>query len=307
MVGDTDHYLSPYVHGVAAASGRLGLLHSQISIRQPFQLILERVMDVRPHVLWTHMLLWPPLGSPGPSELLHLCFLARRQFGTAVIIHDGDLKSATRWPHDISDSVDLALLNHHHDRSAWKVPTLYWPYACFPQDRIAPSVFEMQCSLAFAGQIAAPGAGGIYDARSNFLRLVQARVPGFRLFGGGQDNTLLRTADLAASAGAVLGFGRPNSGWIDNRVFQYPGAGGILLHDDVPTSAGMEPWDGTHGQYVPYPTGDVQAVKEIMVEIQGLPARSRQSLRDQAFQHGQEHHSYTARVQQVLDFLGLRR
>ena len=310
MIGDTDHYLSPYIHGIAAASGKLGILHSQISIRQPVAVILQRVLDVQPHVLWTHMLLWGPEGSPPPAALLQVCRLARQRFGTKVIIHDGDLKERTRWPADISAEVDLALVNHRHDRSAWGIPVLYWPYACFPQSEIAKPVPSLRCTLAFAGQLSREGAAGIYDARTAFVRTLQDRVPGMRVFDGSDGNTLLRTADLAASADAILGFGRPGTGWVDNRLLQYPGAGGIVLHDDVPDDLGMTAWRGMakhgyqRGEYVPYESGNVDSVIAALESLQAnqnlLPV-----LRGDAHSHGQQYHSYTARVQQVLDTLGL--
>jgi hypothetical protein len=315
LVGDTDHYLSPYIHGVAAASGRLGILHSQISIRVGIDRILRRIEDVRPHLLWTHMLLWPPKGSPQASVLLAACTMARRRYGTKVVIHDGDLKERTRFPQDISSGVDLALLNHRHPRTAWKVPTLYWPYACFPQEKLAAPVEALRCRLAFAGQLASipfrlPGPpAGIYDARSQFVRILEGREVGMRVFDGSDGNTLLRTADLAVSAGAVLGYGRPGSDWVDNRVFQYPGAGGILLHDDVPDDAGMEPWDasGDHitGHYIPYESGNPDSVAAALDCLAAAPETVRQGLRKRAFVHGQKHHSYTARVQQVLAALDL--
>jgi hypothetical protein len=302
MIGDTDHYLSPFIHGVAAASGRLGILHSQVGVRNTFELIMQRIQDVRPHLLWTHMLLWPPVESPHAEILLAACKLARHRYGTKVIIHDGDLKEATRFPRDISDGVDLALLNHRHDRSVWKVPTLYWPYACFPQDKLAPPVDALRCRLAFAGQV----GGGIYDERSQFIRTLEGRQVGLRIFDGAGGNTLLRSADLAASANAILGFGRPDSDWVDNRVFQYPGAGAILIHDDVPADADMDPWDGhTEGHYVAYESGNPDSVIEALDRLAGAHGMVRGTLRARAFAHGQQHHSYTARVKQVLAALDL--
>lgn len=300
MIGDTDHYLSPYIHGVVAASGKLGILHSQISVRQDFAKLFQRIEDVRPHLLWTHMMLWPPEHSA--QVMIRLCEMARCRFGCKVILHDGDYKERTRWPHDVSGAVDLALLNHRHDRSAWKVPTLYWPYACFPQDEIAKPVSSLRCELAFAGQV----GGGIYDERSTFVRAIQAQGVNVQVFDGRDGNTLLRTADVAASADAILGFGRPGSDWMDNRVFQYPGAGAILLHDDVPADAGMVPWSGgVQGHYVSYKSGSVDSVIEALARLRGAHEMVRGTLRARAFDQGQRDHSYTARVKQVLDFFGM--
>ena len=304
MIGDCDYYFSPYIHGVAAASGRLGILHSQVNIRAGFKTILARIQDVQPHILWTHMLLWPPVGSRHTSVLLYLCRQARQRYGTKVIIHDGDYKKRTRHAVDISDAVDLALVNHRHDRSAWKVPTLYWPYACFPQDELAAPVPSLRCGVAFAGQVS---RGAVYNARTAFVDALMAHPEvDLRVFDGTGGNTLLRTADLAASADAILGFGRPGSDWVDNRVFQYPGAGAILLHDDVPEDSGMEPWSGVDpGHYVPYESGNPESVIDALRRLRCAGPIWTAALRQRAFLHGQDNHSYTARVKQVLRHFNL--
>jgi hypothetical protein len=83
-------------------------------------------------------------------------------------------------------------------------------------------------------------------------------------------------------------------------VFQYPGAGAILLHDDV---AGiLEP--DVH--YLPYRSGEASSVLEALQRAQALPEEEQWALRERAFRFVQEKHSSVARVRQVLDALGLR-
>jgi hypothetical protein len=295
MLGDCDHYLSPYIFGVAQGMARLGHWHSQVSIRQPIDVIERRIADVRPDVLWTHMLLWPPPGAPTVERLVGVMELAHRA-GARVIIHDGDYKPATRHPHDISAWCSLALLNHAFDRSWWRVPTLRWPYFAFAQDRIANPDASLACDLFFAGTT---GASPVYAARTKLIEAVRRR--GVKLRQPDDGNTLLRTAEIAASAGAVLGFGRPGtSGWVDTRVFQYAGAGGILLHDDV--AGYLEPW--VH--FVPYRSGDVDSIVEALARLRRLDAAERRAIRETAFTHVQTHHSSVPRVAQVLTALELQ-
>lgn len=303
MLGDTDHYLSPYIHGVAQGMARLGHLHSSVSIRQPAHVIQQRILDVRPDVLWTHMLLWAPAGAPATPSLLALVDQAARA-GSRVVIHDGDYKPATRHPESLTSWCSLALANHTFDRSAWKVPVLRWPYFAFDQDSIAAALPELACDLFFAGTL---GGGPVYGERTRFIAAVQHDVDrrarhrgrrGFRLSDPNDGNTLLRTAELAASAGAVLGCGRPGvDGWVDTRVFQYTGAGAILLHDDA--AGYLEPW--VH--FAPYTSGDAGSVIEALERIEGLGEAGRAALRMRAFHHCQAHHSASARVRQVLEQL----
>jgi len=294
MLGDCDHYLSPYIFGVQQAMARLGHWHSQVSIRQSASVIEQRISDVHPDILWTHMLLWAPGGAPSTPELLQVVERAARR-GALVIIHDGDYKQATRHPHDISRWCSLALCNHRFDRSAWNVPTLHWPYFAFAQERIADAVPALRCPLFFAGTV---GREPVYAARTAFLE--ELRRVGVRVRIPDGHNTLFRTAEVAASADAVLGFGRPGvSGWVDTRVFQYPGAGGILLHDDA--AGYLEPW--VH--FVPYESGSAASVVDALERLAAARESERQVLRERAFAHVQQHHSSVARVRQVLSALEL--
>lgn len=294
MIGDCDHYLSPYILGVAAACGQLGVWHTQVSIRQPAAVIRQRLDELQPDLVWTHMLLWAPTGSCPRDELLSMCE-AQRKRGAFVLLHDGDAKEKMRYPSSVAHAVSLALVNHAYDRSVWGVPTMWWPYAAMPQFALARSTAsEFTCELAFAGQVV---ENAIYSARGRLIEALRRSPIDFRVFDSTRGlNTLWRTAELAACAGAVLGFGRKDvRGWVDTRVTQYTGAGAILVHDDV---AGLfEPW--VH--FVPYETGSADSVVAALQRLKGEGATFGFAMRERAFEHAQAHHSWTARVHQVLE------
>lgn len=293
MIGDCEHYKSPYMRGVAQAMKLLGHEHAEVSIRLPARTIEQRVRLWRPDILWTHMLLWAPVGAPPVAELTAIVEAAAKH-GARVVIHDGDAKPATRHPHDISRWCSLALVNHGYDRSAWRVPTLRWPYFAQVQPDMPPVNASLRCGLFFAGTL----GGGIYSARSQLVEALQERGIDVRTPKAG-DNTIDQTAEIAASADAVLGFGRPEvPGWVDTRVFQYPGAGGILLHDDV--QGYLEPW--VH--FVPYQSGSVDSVVDALAQLGAKTDAERMALRLSAFSFVQAHHSSVARVRQVLARLG---
>lgn len=294
-IGDFDLYFSPYNHGVAQGMWRLGHWHSQVNIRQSKEVIRQRLIDVQPHILWTHMYLWPPQGSPPVPWLIELALEAKRKWGTKVVLHDGDYKEKTRHAEDLSSWCAVALCNHDFDRSAWKIPKLHWPYFCFAQDRIMP-VAKRSAGLFFAGTVANDQT---YSARTHLLDDVRARgVPLTIVQPSTNDgNTLFRTAEVASSSEAVLGFGRPGvRGWIDTRVFQYPGAGAILLHDEAHA---LEPW--VH--YAPYISGSAESVADAYKRVLALPPGENMAMRERAFKFVQEKHSSVARVKEVLDFL----
>jgi len=296
LLGDCDHYLSPYIFGVAQGMTRLGHWHSSVNIRQRAEVIEQRIADVRPDVLWTHMLLWAPGGAPSTPDLLGIVERAAKR-GARVIVHDGDYKPATRHPHALPWCA-LALCNHRFDRSAWKCPTLFWPYFAFAQDRIAEHDPRLACDLFFAGSIS---RDPVYAARTRLLDGLLSRRVKLRTPEPADGNTLFRTAEIAASSEAVLGFGRPGvSGWVDTRVFQYPGAGGILLHDDV--AGYLEPW--VH--FVPYQSGIPESVLDALGRLRAMQATGVYAIRKWAFAYVQDKHSSIARVAQVLAALELR-
>lgn len=295
MLGDVDHYVSPYMRGVKQAMALLGHVHAEVSIRLPAKVIDQRLRLWQPDIIWTHMLLWAPQGSAHVNHLIAVIEAASAR-GALVVLHDGDAKPATRYPRDISGWCDLALVNHAYYRSEWRVPTLRWPYFAPAQAAIAAPVESLRCGLFFAGTI---GAGATYAARSKLLGTVGARGVNVCTPVAGT-NTLDRTSEIAASADAVLGFGRPDvPGWVDTRVFQYPGAGGILLHDDV--QGYLEPW--VH--FVPYQSGSADSIVEALARLRSIGDEARRDLRRRAFAHVQKHHSSVVRVRQVLAQLEL--
>lgn len=293
MLGDCHHYISPYMRGVKQAMELLGYPHAEVSIRSSAKLIEQRIRLWRPDVIWTHMLLWPPAGSPPVAALIEIMQRAVA-LGARVLIHDGDARLSMRYPYDISSWCSLALVNHACERSAWRVPALRWPYFAPVQQRIASPVPELRCGLFFAGRT----GGHLYTARTALLESIRARGIDLRMPTVDGQNTLDYTHRIAASADAVLGFGRREiPGWADTRIFQYVGAGGLLLHDDV--QGYLEPW--VH--YVPYDTGSADSVVESLERLKRLPDSERAALRMRAFSFVQRHHSSVARVRQVTDAL----
>ena len=297
MLGDCDHYVSPYMTGVADACSRLGIVHHESSIRQPIELLRHAVGTLKPDLIWTHMLLWPPTGSPAVADLVALMEREAKR-GARIVIHDGDCKVPTRHPQPIDSWCSLALVNHGHERKAWRVPVLRWPYFAAYQERIADADPAWACGLFFAGTL---GADVIYAKRTLLLEAVRKAGVTLRMPAPTDGNTLPITPTIAASADAVLGFGRPEiPGWLDVRVWQYPGAGGVLLHDDC--GGYLVPWE----HFAPYRSGDADSVCEALDRLRAMPERDRRALRERAFRFVQQNHNSIARVQQVLATLELR-
>lgn len=292
MIGDVDFYPSEFIFGVGQGMTLLGHWHTTVNIRQPLGIVEKKLQEIQPDVIWGHMLLWAPGGPAVTLSLLSICQYWKDR-GTRVVIHDGDARAEGRFQQDITSAVDIALCNHTAPREAWGIPTYRWPYFAFYQHAMAEPVPELVCDLAFAGR----RGGAMYAKRDALVAALHAKFgPRFREFPTEEiRHTLFRTPDLAMSAGAVLGFGRPDApGWTDVRVFQYPGAGGVLLHDDV--QGFLEPW--VH--YVPYEAGSADSVVDAFVRSRAFTA-----IRRDAFRYVQDHHSSIPRVRQALEWLDL--
>jgi glycosyl transferase family 1 len=301
LIGDLDFYPSEYAFGVNQAMTRAGHWHTTVNIRQDLGTIANRVKQMDPDVIWGHMLLWAPGAEGGTKtvDLLCLCEDFRTHRDTKVLLHDGDARAEGRFPTDISAAVDLALCNHTAPRPRWNIPTLHWPYFAFDQVRMAEPIDDFRCRLAFAGRL---DGGPTYQHRTDLVLQVQAKLgDDFKLFPSPEvPHTLFRTPTLAASADAVLAYGRPDRhGWLDVRTFQYPGAGGVLLHDDV--GGHLTPWE----HYVPYTSGSADSILESLALLEQHTAAAKLRLRLRAFTHVQQQHSATARVRQALATVGL--
>ena len=290
LIGDVSHYPSEFIFGVGQGMTLLGHFHSTVDIRTGPATIWQRVEQVQPNVIWGHMLLWSPLGDT--DTLLNICEQAKRRWDTRVIIHDGDARAQTRYPVDVRYAVDLALCNHTASRAEWGVKQLRWPYGAFVQSGIAKYSKDFGCELVFAGRL---GDSAMYHDRTQTLLALHERLGArFRMFPTDDiKHTLMRTPEIAASADAVLGWGRPESpGWTDVRVFQYPGAGGILLHDDA--SEWLDPWR----EYVPIATrGNVGA---IMAALDFARGNFGHLARSGILARIQRDHSMLVRVRQAL-------
>lgn len=285
-------YPSEYIFAVNQGMTLLEHMHGWTSIRQDVGEIAKKLNEFQPDVIWGHCLFWG-----GPSERairMHTLCAEWKRRGAKILLHDGDAKAEARYPNDLSNAVDLALCNHTYDRSVWRVPSMRWPYCAFYQHDIADPVPEWACDLFFAGR----HGGGIYQQRTEMLsELAQRMGAAFKfVISPPEINTLYRTPEIAASATAVLGYGRQDaSGWTDVRVFTYAGAGAVLIHDQA------EEFLLPNVHYIPYQRHDVDSIiRAVEVAKQRGP-----EIRRQAFLHVQTHHSSTVRVTQALHAVGL--
>lgn len=298
MLGNPS-YLSAYVLGVAQAMGQLGHWHREVSVLDDLGRVARQLDEMRPDVIWTHTVPWVPREAKVPGWVFLDVLADWRRRGARVLLHDGDPRPATRHPSSLSASFDLALCNHSLPRAEWQVPTLRWPYAAMAQRELGATVDSLRAGLLFAGIVRKDE--DLYSPRTDLLAVLRQKLGDRLTVRTGGVNDRMQVADVAASAQAVLGFGRPEvRGWVDTRVFQYPGAGGVLLHDDA--AEFLEP--GAH--YLQFTRGaDAEATARNVVGVFEEAERGLPEMRRRAFEHVQKHHTWRHRVDQVLALLGV--
>jgi hypothetical protein len=293
-------YLSAYVLGVAQAMGQLDHWHREVSVLDETDRIVRQLEEMRPDVIWLHTVPWVPRGAPAPGWFLLDILAGWRRRGARVLLHDGDPRSATRFPRDLTESVDVALCNHALPRSEWRITVARWPYAAMAQRQIAPPSEPHRAHLLFAGIVRKDES--IYSPRTEVLGILRERLGDLLTVRTATVNDRMQSADVAPSALGVLGFGRPEvPGWVDTRVFQYPGAGGVLLHDEA--SEFLDP--GQH--FIPFARGiDAAATAGAVIEASWqLGKPDAEAIRARAFAHVQKHHTWRQRVPQALALVGL--
>jgi hypothetical protein len=284
-------YLSAYKLGVGQAMGILGAWHRTVSLFDDPGSVVRQIAEMEPDVIWTHMALWPPAGALTPPQIAEILAPWRAR-GAAIYHHDGDPRTRPLPEVDMGSVFSVALVNRAVGVDTWPIPCVRWPYAAMVQRAIGEPRPAHACDLLFAGHLR---ADAIYGTRTALVQGLQAELgPRMRIVcpGGGDTNNRMLVADVAPSVGAVLGFARPEvPGWIDTRVFQYPGAGGVLIHDDA--GEFLEP--DVH--YLRFDRTDAHA------SVLRCVARAKAegpALRERAFRHVQRHHTWVQRVEVAL-------
>lgn len=298
-LGDWDHYFSYFLNGTQEGAIRNGCWFRPINIRQNWKRIRKNVIEFRPDIMFCHML----FGKDEEKVRKNLKELRgiRKSLGTRVYYHLGDARVEPRYPHDISESVDACLVNQtgnlKYFSRLWQVPTYYWPYGCFYQEKIAAPVEEFEHGLVFTGRL---NDKGIHAPRTRFINDIQKYV-GVTVYPSNEyPDTKLLTAEIAASAKAILGVcaGYDIKGYMDVRpMAQYPGAGGLLFQRYY---SEMEKVIIPDTHMIVFYDDDPARFYDLYLRWMKKPDKV-ERIRQEGFKFCQTHHSMYHRVKDVID------
>lgn len=299
-LGDWNHYLSYFLVGTMEGAVRNGAWFRPIPLFGPtLKQVEEQIQFFKPHILFCHCIF-----NTAPHKRDDVFAMLRRvkKSGVFVCYHAGDARTEPRYPGDISGFVSHALVNHgllEKFSGIWKIPTTYWPYGCLYQSQIAEPDERYACQVAFSGSLS-ESEGHVHWERTQFLKKLGRHVK-VRLFPDAKlGNTSFQTAELAASAQAVLDVQMRDDipMYLSVRPFQYIGAGALLFHDD---NDHINPLfvEGRH--YVGYRKCDADSfLEKYRYHVERRPEEGRR-IREEGFRYAQKHHGMQVRVKQVID------
>lgn len=302
VLGDWDLYFSYFLNGMQEGAIRNGCWFRPLNIRSPWDKIRENIWEFRPDILGCHMIFSKE--PHGPEKHLMEFAKFKKTLNTAIFYHAGDVRTEPRYPDDISKSIDFCLVNQTESLSKfsnyWKVPCYYWPYGCLHQDSIAAVDGRFEHNLVFTGRLSSSPTS-IHRQRTEFIEKIQALMPITTYPNKEYPDTKLLTAEISASAKAVLGVctGYDIAGYMDVRPMQYPGAGAFLLQRRY---KGMERVIVDKQHMVLFRSDDPNNFVELYNDWMAKP-KEISRIRKSAFEFFQKYHSYERRVQDILNLV----
>ena len=298
ILGDYDNYLSYYTYGALEGFIRAGHLCRPVPFfGHPISQIKQQILWFKPHIVCAHMLFGCSRHHSQDDVFSMLRDLKKQ--GIFIVYHNGDARKDPRYPNNISEIVDLGLLNQSnlkHYEDIWKIPCIRWPYMCLYQKEIAKPVDMYKCGIAFTGGLA---SHGVHAERTEFVHKLQDMGLPVQIFPTNETgNTRFQTAELAASSDMVLGMQmeRQLAGYLDVRPFQYIGAGAVYLHDKCNQMSEYF-LDGIH--YWSYNHRDPQSVKYVYELV--TKKLDNEIIRISGFRYCQEKHSTLQRAEAIVD------
>jgi hypothetical protein len=257
-------------------------IKKQIDFYKPDYLLCHCIFDKKPWMM---------------VEMFEILNEARKKWGTKVCYHMGDARKTPRYPHDISDIVDLGLVNHGEFESfskIWNIPCIHWPYGCLYQKKIAYVNQRLICEIAFTGSI---DSGEHHKERKEFIKQLYNKINNIKIYPDEYyGNSMFMTDEVSASSNVVLGtqMGKDIHLYEDVRPFQYIGSGAVYFHED---HSNIKSFFGGYIHFIPFESNNINDFMRKYAEY-----HNNESIHQNAFEFGQKYHSTKERFKMILDF-----
>jgi hypothetical protein len=307
-LGDYTTYFSWYLHGIMEGSILNGAWFRPINIRQSLESIEEQIDYFKPHLMFTHMILGQEIKCGHivyHRESLHkLLRKVKKRWGIKIAHQEGDPRGELRYEADVSDIIDLGLLNHSMiDKfSIWGIKCVHWPYFSMVQENLNDKNSLVECEVAFAGNLSQRSPEHQHHGRYEFVNALSERLKVKTFPNDTIGNTRFFTPEIASSAKAVLGIhqGFNLHGYLDTRPFQYIGAGALYFHDYNPAINQFFE-EGKH--FIGYNRFDVNDFVEKFNYYTKENPEAGEKIRRQGFDYCQKYQTSKHRVGYAIDLL----
>ena len=297
-LGDYVDYYSHFLYGTMEGAIRCGAWFRPIALfGTSLDKIKEQVDFFKPNILLCHCIF--NRHPHNREEVLGMLKMLRKKYGTKVFYHAGDARTQPRYPQDISDFVDVCLVNHLELKQLeeiWKVKCYNWPYACLHQYRISDVDPDMVQDLVFTGSLSDVNH---HAPRAAFIKHLSQKVkvkvyPDDRI-----GNSRFFTDVVSASAKAVLGFqmGCDINGYVDVRPFQYIGAGALYIQDK---HNNMDYFFQEGQHYAGFERDNIESFCEVYQRYVVDYPYEGEAIRKQGFKYAQSVHSTKVRMEKVI-------
>lgn len=299
VLGKFNTYLSHFLMGAVQGTFLNGGLARAVSLENcNIGEVWEQIEFFKPHAILCHTIFD---NKPHKNQLFDTLRKSRSK-GTKVFYHCGDARGTPRLPQNISDIVDGVLINHWPvlpTYNVWGVPCYHWPYMGLNQDEIFTPIKLYQCDLAFTGSLE---NNQHHAPRARFIQQLRNKVAITCFPTPHTGNTRFQTAELSASAKAVLGFqmGSNIPGYQDVRPWQYCGAGALYFHDRNPV---IERFFKNGVHYVGFERDNIDDFMDKYNHYVVNHPETGNEIRQQAFEYIQTYHSAKERMKQVFNIL----
>jgi len=302
-IGDYTVRYSHFTAGVMEGAIRLGHWFRPIPLLQPIAEIAKQVDYFRPDIIFIHQI----FSAYHEIRLAKQFLKDLRAKGIKVLLHEGDWRPEPRFKEDISDYIDVGVLNRSNTNSysdIWKIPCYHWPYPCLQQKEIETAQDKYRADVSFSGNITKrDNPKHPHYGRTEFLEKIGKKL-NLKIYPNEEiSNSRFSTPVIAASSSVIIGtqLDDDSSGYIDVRCFQYIGAGALYFHEKCKS---IEQFfqDGVH--YVGYEHMNVDSFlfnyEHYVIERPEKGAM----IREEGFNNCQENHNTMKRVKQALRWVG---
>ncbi len=301
-LGDYINYYSYFLAGSMEGAIRCGSTFRPVPFfGSDLSKVEEQIDFIKPDIMFTHCVFNKRPHNRG--AVFDMLRRIRKKYGTKVCHHMGDARAECRYPHDISDIVDIGLVNHsEYDKwgEVLNIKCIHWPYATMHQSGIVDAEDRFKAGVTFTGSL---DNNQHHGPRAAFVEKLKEKLSVKTYPCKNIGNSRFFTPEVSSSSNAVLGFqmGTNIDGYQDVRPFQYIGAGALYFHDN---HKNMNLFFEPDVHYVPYKRDDIEDfISKYHYYVNANPEKG-DKIRNEGFLFCQKYHNWEVRVQQVIDILG---